>query len=377
MADTREFPEIEFVDRSAEDIFSDLVSSWEAAMGRKLARADPIRLILGWEAAIDAQLYAAINNAAKLNVPRYAYGEYLDSIGENYYYALERLPASPARATVRFTISQSSASATVIPAGTRVTADGTVDFAVETAAEIPAGSLYADVTVVCTQPGTVGNGYPAGEINICVDRDNVRNLASVSSTTASEGGAAAESDEEFYNRMRISLAAYSTAGAAKAYAYHARSASSAVGDVTVDTPEPGEVTVYIMGADGTIPGEALLEEVEDYLNAEDRRPLTDHLTVSAPTAKSFDVAVTWYMQSDSGITQAELAAAVQAAVQRYLAWQTTAIGRDINPSKLTQLLMEAGVKRVTVTSPAFAATAATEVPQADTVTVTYGGTEDA
>ncbi len=38
---------------------------------------------------------------------------------------------------------------------------------------------------------------------------------------------------------------------------------------------------------------------------------------------------------------------------KYIVWQHGKLGRDINPSKLISLLMQTGVKRVDLTSPAF------------------------
>ena len=54
-----------------------------------------------------------------------------------------------------------------------------------------------------------------------------------------------------------------------------------------------------------------------------------------------------------GAEQTAGAAAVQAAVDKYIAWQCGKLGRDINPSKLISLLMQTGVKRVDLTSPVF------------------------
>ena len=69
-------------------------------------------------------------------------------------------------------------------------------------------------------------------------------------------------------------------------------------------------------------------------------------------------------------------AAVAQAVEDYKVWQR-AIGRDINPSKLVAMVMEAGAKRVTVTAPAYTAVAATKVSALQgEATVTYGGLED-
>lgn len=376
MADTRTFPDVEFITKDAGEIFDELVASWEKQMGRSLGPADPIRLMLGWEATIDAQQYANINIAAKRNVPRYAKGDYLDSIGENYYYNLTRLEASPARTTMRFTLSQESSSNTVVPIGTQVTRDGNVFFETAETVEIPAGKLYVDVKAICTQTGPIGNGILPGEIAVCVDRDNVKNLLSVANLTTSEGGSARETDEAFYQRMRESLSAYSTAGSIQAYIYHTKSASALVGGVKVTSPTPGYVVIYFTRTDGELPGEELLDQVREYLSADTVRPLTDHLTVSAPEAVDFDIDITWYREKDCGLTQEELEARVENALTEYIEWQTTEIGRDINPSKLIYYLMESGIKRVNVTAPAFTVLKEFQVAQVRSTAVKYGGTED-
>ena len=83
---------------------------------------------------------------------------------------------------------------------------------------------------------------------------------------------------------------------------------------------------------------------------------------------------------ERGIPSLELmedaAQAVAQAVADYQTWQR-AIGRDINPSKLVAMVMEAGAKRVTVTAPTYTAVAATKVSALQgEATVTYGGLED-
>ena len=70
------------------------------------------------------------------------------------------------------------------------------------------------------------------------------------------------------------------------------------------------------------------------------------------------------------------------AVNSYIKWQTAKIGRDINPSKLIQMMVEAGAKRVVVTSPAFTQlsdggdNSTPELAKLGTKTVTNGGYED-
>lgn len=53
------------------------------------------------------------------------------------------------------------------------------------------------------------------------------------------------------------------------------------------------------------------------------------------------------------------------------------LGRDINPSKLTAMVIAAGAKRVVVSAPAYTKVAATSVANLSAAaSVTYGGLED-
>lgn len=377
MADNRTFPDVDFVNKSVAEIVSEMVTTWETQMGRTMGKADPVRLMIGWEAMINAQLYTAINESAKLNVPRNAYGTYLDSLAELFYHGLSRLGAASATTTLRFTISQISEQDTVIPVGTRVTQDGTVYFATTDTTYIPAGALYADVPAECTVAGTIGNGYIPGALNVLVDNDAVVNCQSVVNITTSEGGSAEESDEAFYERMRESMGAYSTAGPTDSYIYHAMSANPLVCGVRATSPEPGIVEVYVMLQDGQVPGEEVLAQIQQYLSESTIRPLTDYVTVKAPTAREFCVEVLWYTQVNSGISREVLEERVMAAIETYVTWQTAEIGRDINPSYLTRLLMETGIKRVEVLQPVFTPIAETEVAVLSSADYTFGGEEDA
>ena len=74
---------------------------------------------------------------------------------------------------------------------------------------------------------------------------------------------------------------------------------------------------------------------------------------------------------------------MNAAIDEYVAWQASRLGRDINPSKLTAILMGTGVlKRVVVTSPTFTRLSdgsnhtVPELAVVGTRTVTNGGVED-
>ena len=88
------------------------------------------------------------------------------------------------------------------------------------------------------------------------------------------------------------------------------------------------------------------------------------------------VNLTYYINRSDSARAVAIQAAVAQAVEEYKTWQRT-IGRDVNPSQLAAMVMEAGAKRVTVTAPTFAAVAATKVAAlTGSATVTYGGLED-
>jgi phage-related baseplate assembly protein len=109
---------------------------------------------------------------------------------------------------------------------------------------------------------------------------------------------------------------------------------------------------------------------------EDIKPVTDDVVVMAPAVETFDITLTYYIGRSDVSKVATIQSAVSSAVDEYVDWQQTVIGRDINPDRLVNLLITAGVKRVELTDPVFTAIPKTSIAQVGTVTVTYGGIED-
>lgn len=127
MSDERAFPDISFVDSDASAILSEMIAGYEAETGRTLYPADPVRVLLNYVAAVISQERAKINDSAKMNVPRFARGDYLDSLAE-IFRGVERLEAVPAECMLKFSISSAQDTGVIIPAGTRATADGSITF---------------------------------------------------------------------------------------------------------------------------------------------------------------------------------------------------------------------------------------------------------
>lgn len=368
----RNYPDISFVDTDTDTLVNALIASYEAFTGRTLYPADPARLFILWVADIIVQERVNIDFSAKQNVPRYAEGEYLDSLAELFKDAY-RLEPERAKTTVRFTLSIALEVATTIPAGTRVTVDGEIIFATLTALTIPAGSLTGDVTAECLTAGTVGNGFVPGQINQLIDIFPY--FSTVANVSESDGGADEESDAAFYERMRESVETFSTAGPLGAYEYYAKSASALIVDVKASSPTPGAVDVRVLLSGGELPGEEVLQAVSDMLNADNVRPLTDQVTVAAPETVPYNIDFTYYTQEGGASSADTVAANVTAAVAAFKEWQAAKMGRDVNPSQLIQLLMQAGAKRVVVRSPAYAVVADNAVAQIGTTAVVNGGAE--
>ncbi|MCJ9428545.1 baseplate assembly protein [Kordiimonas marina] len=180
-----------------------------------------------------------------------------------------------------------------------------------------------------------------------------------------------ETDDEFRARITLAPYAFSVAGPAGAYKFHALSAHSDVKDVAVDQPSPGVVRVTILSRVGNgIPTQAVLDAVTSLLTNDDVRPLGDSVQVQAATVASYDVTATLTVLPgpDSEVVRQ----AALAALQDY-ADATHAIGATVTLAGITASLFQAGVQNVTLTSPvADIVAAATEAPYLGTPTVTVG-----
>lgn len=365
---------VNFLETDAETIRSQIITGFEKASGDTLAAGDPRRLFLLSIADVIIQQRTAINLAAQQNLLSYAQGGYLDALGQ--LLAVERMAESKAVTTIEFTLSQALGSVYTIPAGTQVT-NGVVTFETDEDLLIPIGETTGEVSASCTVAGPVGNDYLAGQISTIVTPMTF--VSGAQNTTITTGGADAESDPDFADRIRLAPNSFSVAGPEKAYVYHAKSVSPAIIDVKVDSPTPGEVDVYVLLTDGTLPTEDTLEQIEEHLSDENIRPLTDYVVVKAPTASNYEIELHYWINQEDSSKAAQIQADVEAAVEQYRLWQQTKIGRDITPGKLLQLVFAAGASRVDdskLKPAAWKKLEAMQVAQCTKVNVVYEGYKD-
>lgn len=159
-----------------------------------------------------------------------------------------------------------------------------------------------------------------------------------------------ENDDRLRLRTQLAMESYTTTGAEKAYCFHAYSASAKVKSVKIKSPNPGEVLVTILsteengGAD-----ENLCNEVLTYLNAEDKRPLTDKVSVKSADIIEYSVQAKVYVYPGPSIAIVE--DEIKTNLEKYTA-KRHKIGEVLAYSGIFQALHTEGVQKVELYEPA-------------------------
>lgn len=380
-------PDIVFAEKDPQTIKNAVIAgyeaAYEAATGEKITLypGDPRRLFLLSVADIIILQRNVIDYTGKMNLLAYAAGNFLDHLG--LLLGVTRLAAKYATTEIRFTLSAAQPTPTVIPAGIRVTpGDGNVYFETVVDLEIPAGELSGVVGARSLAAGAFANGFMPGQINRLVDP--LVWVQSVSNTTESSGGADIEGDESLRDRIHLAPESFSVAGPKGAYEFWAKTAHQDIVDVKVVGPEddpptqPGHVEIYPLLKGGELPTQDILDLVDATLNREDVRPDTDFVHVLTPEAVPFALSVTYWIDRRNASQEPSIKLAVEAAVGDWLLWQRSALGRDLNPSELNRLMVNAGAKRTEISLPAFAVMNYKQIAAVDPDNreVLYGGLED-
>lgn len=372
---------ISFVDVDSQSIKTKLINGFESALGETLYPGDERRIFLLQETPVLVGIKNDINYTGNQNLLRNAVGEVLDEMGERTDTA--RIPAQKSTVTLQFTMSASQSFNVIIPAGTRVTPDGTLFFETKQMITIIAGQINASVQADATIAGAAYNDFIPGQIATLVDP--VPYVASVTNTNTSSGGADIESDDDGVNvwsgyreRIRQSYSKPSTAGAEETYIYWAKTANQDIADVAVTSPAACQIKISVLMKDGQLPSQTVLDAVLAVCNGKKVRPLTDQVTTAAPLVSDYVITMTYYIGKDRETEEPAIQAAIEdagGAIDKYIAWQKANMGRAINPDYLRQLVLNAGARRLIVTSPVYTVLTENTVANNTAVTITYGGLE--
>lgn len=365
--------DFDYVENDSAKIYATIIGELMDHCNEALYPGDERRIFGEGLVALFVSLFSLFNDRAKQRVLRYARGQVLDAIGERL--DVYRLVASPASAVFRFTASAAQDENIIIPDGTRITSDGSVYFATEEIAVLPAGDLYVDVEAVCITGGAEYNGFTPGAVSTLVDL--IPYIEKAENITTSTGGDDGEpytedGDEKFRERIRLAPAKLSTAGSESAYRYYVLSADPDIIDVAIDCPEdePNTVKLYPLMTGGAIPDDVTLQKVLAATSGEKVRPMTDHVLALAPEQVEYGVELKYYCTKDD---EAALVKAIEGeggAIDRYNEWQTAALNRDIDPDQLRSFIFAAksetdaiGTVRMSIVQPVFTAISKAQVPK--------------
>lgn len=336
---------IDILTTDSKEIMNDIVGSVETGVKSPLYPGDERRIYTDVIAALYIQKYNYINEQTKQRFLRYAKDEVLDAIGEGV--DCERLAKSKSSCIERFHLTNALQANVVIPIGTRVTGDNTKYFATEEVGIIQAGSTYVDINVKAVEGGSDYNGFTAGQLNTLVDI--VPYIAEVENLTVTNGGDDGEpykqsdkhpdgddgtGNNKYRERIRLALAAISTAGPEYSYEYLAKSADASISDVKVTSPEPGVVKLVIMCDGGIAPTQEILQKVIDKVGTKRKRPLTDKVVAEAVKIQTYDIEFVYYTTAEEESETIITIEGQGGAIDRYNSYQYGKIGLEINPDRL-------------------------------------------
>ncbi|MEM2073935.1 MAG: baseplate J/gp47 family protein [Candidatus Aenigmatarchaeota archaeon] len=340
-----------FIEANWEKIYSEILKTYENITESTLSKGQLEAVLLSIFAYRENLLRININEIAKLNLLAYARDHYLDHLGA--LLGVYRLPARPAKTTLRFYTSEVLDKEVVIPQGTRVkTQDDKVTFATTQTAVIIPGATYVDVPAEALEPGTIGNGYLQGQVNVLIDV--LPFITKVENTTITYGGADLEDDEHLRERIRLAPESFSNAGSEGAYIFWAKTAHQDINDVTVYSPSPGQVIVTVLMKDGEIPSKEILQEVKKTLNHERIRPLTDQVFVRAPEIVEYKVVGEYWIYKDKSAMLLSIKEKVEKEVKRFTKHKDSYLGKDIVPEQIIEVIQSIpGMYRVVLQEPSF------------------------
>ena len=367
----KNLPELNFVEVDIEKMLTDAKKIVEAELGRSVSRADPLMLLIKSLLAVIAQYSLLLDEVAKQNLLYYAKKEALEHIGA--LVGVERLLATKAVVTCKVSLSAEMTKTVTIVKNTRVNAGDDINFALNEDLIFLPGEVEKTAKFTCVEFGAVGNGYGVGELKKIVDPQAF--LASIENITVSDGGADVESDDSLRERIAIAPESFSVAGPFGAYRFFTFEASSLVTDVFIDSENPGEVDVYFL-QENDLPTPEVIDIVYNYLSDRSRRPLTDNLFVKIPEVINYNIDLIYYIAEEDAGEVVAIQNKISQQLTKFIEWQKSKIGRDINKTELEYRIRAAGAKRVEIIEPAFTVIAKNQVAVCENVNAIFGGLEE-
>lgn len=116
-------------------------------------------------------------------------------------------------------------------------------------------------------------------------------------------------------------------------------ADAATVTIEVSRTMEGRVKIVPICAGGEIPDQEILDAVYNSVTQDDRRPLTDFVTVAAPDVETYDIELTYYTTPADASAVIENVEGSDGAINRYIYAQDSSLGGSINPDALRRLIL--------------------------------------
>jgi phage-related baseplate assembly protein len=158
----------------------------------------------------------------------------------------------------------------------------------------------------------------------------------------------AESDERLRRRIQLAPEAFSVAGPAGAYEFHALTLSLTIADAHAFSPGDGRVTVALAGLDGADVADDIIAAIVGRYDRDDVVPLTDQVSVIRAQKVFYDV--TGNLLIPRGPDPALLKTASEASLRSY-ARERCRIAREVYRVGITAALKVGGIDNVVLSSP--------------------------
>ncbi len=373
-------PEINILEEesiSLESMKNELVTDYESKYQELfdeeliLYPADERRILLEIVAGKLFQMAEIMNDRFQQNFIKYMYDENLKNWAANFGFFENGIQSASVQ--LCFKLSEIQDSDVLIPAGTRVTAGDNVFFATNEDAQIKAGQNSIELTATCTEPGTVGNNYTIGKLNILADPINYVN--EVENVTESSGGHDEYSNDELKEKVLNFPNTYSTAGPEGCYEELTKNYSSRIVDAKIIADKQAAVKIYIMLDSLEIPDAEYCQQVLEYFNESKNYPDTDKIQILQPEKVSYTLNLRYYLNDDQKNIKDSIDETMKEVAHTFALHIGSKIGRAINPNLLISYALSAGASRVDLGGLEYTSLSENQIAICDSVVVEFAGFE--
>ena len=314
------------------DNFKTLVPDWQPL------ESDEFSLILQAFAYRELHLRAEFNNLASAFFLSTTTGANLDNYA--LFYGVERLKGSKPYATYEFSLSEPLSQDVIIPVNLILT-DETSKYE----AKLLSNVVIAAGTDKATGTVELQLETKSSEVKTEIITTPLPFVVKASAKSSFENGSDIESDDEFKQRILLSMADKSTAGSEETYKSFTFNADERVEDVAVLNGGAGVVNVFYYSPSA----DSLMQSrIEAMLNKKEVRPLTDNVVVAPATQVPFSITAELKIlpNQETATVYSNAVTSLEAGLK-----SLKQIGTDITLSEINDFLKVNGVKEVVIISP--------------------------